>query len=454
MNVKLIFMPALIDEGVFEKLYSPPMSIYLLATIAKNEGINVSIIDPCEFMQFEYEERYLEECAEYILKDIREMNAIAFSSNSFNWGISKKIIEIIRYSNKDIPIIVGGLHPTKFDEHILRSTEVTYVLRGEGEVSFPQLLRKIYANEAVDSVKGVSYLDKGKLIRTPDVDLLDLEKLVNYPSPDYTMIPEENNYSQIPVESSRGCPFCCCFCSIPNRRRWAYFEPETVVKRVENAIDLSKTMKYNDYILFVDDCFTINSDRAKKILNWLYEKYKGKKKFFIEARISNIIESDIFQTINTDVLSGIQIGVECGYDEGLKKVNKKLTVEQLYRGLDIIKNQGLAPKCMVSFIIGFPWETETEINQTLCTMKDISERYGVFCNLNWLIYLPSELWERKNDDKIYVDERIFNDPLWLIDRRIFFKVHPHITPEILKKVENKCIKFKEDKLSIDYNSPF
>lgn len=454
MNVKLIFMPALIGEGVFERLYAPPMSIYLLATIARENGINVSIIDPCEFIQFEYENNYMEQCGEYIIENIRNIDAIAFSANSFNWGITRKMIEYIKCIYKDIPIIVGGLHPTNFDYHILKTTKVDYILRGEGEELFPTLLKAIYSKDKIEEIKGVSYIKNGEILRTSDREMLSSEELSNYPSPDFSLIPEDNQYSQIPIESSRGCPFCCCFCSIPNRRHWAHYTEEQVLKRIDDAIKTSSTIKYNDYFLFVDDCFTINGDRAKYILNSLYEKYQGKKKFFIEARISNIIESDIFQSINTDILYGLQIGVECGYDEGLKKVNKKLTIQQLYEGIDILDKQGLTKRCMLSFIIGFPWETEDEINQTLHTMEDISKKYGVFCNLNWLIYLPSKLWNRRYKDNIYVDEEIFDNPIWLADRELFYKVHPKISPEIVERVEKKCTKFKEEKLNIDYNSPF
>lgn len=284
--------------------------------------------------------------------------------------------------------------------------------------------------------------------------MLDSDSLSNYPSPDYSLIPEENHYSQISVESSRGCPFCCCFCSIPNRRHWAYYKPDDVIKRVDDAIKTANTMKYKDYFLFVDDCFTINGDRAKNILNTLYTKYNGKKKFFIEARISNILESDIFQSINNDILFGVQIGVECGYDEGLKKVNKKLTIKQLYEGMEILKAQGIVDKCMLSFIIGFPWETKHEIDKTLSTMEDISTKYGVFCNLNWLIYLPSKLWDERYESNIYVDENIFDDPLWLTNPEIFFKVHPNIDLETVKHVDATCLKLKENKVNIEYNVPF
>lgn len=114
----------------------------------------------------------------------------------------------------------------------------------------------------------------------------------------------------------------------------------------------------------------------------------------------------------------------------------------MYEGIDILDKQGLTKRCMLSFIIGFPWETEDEINQTLHTIEDISRKYGVFCNLNWLIYLPSKLWNRRYKDNIYVDEEIFDNPIWLADRELFFKVHPKISPEIVDHVEKNASSLK------------
>lgn len=187
------------------------------------------------------------------------------------------------------------------------------------------------------------------------------------------------------------------------------------------------------------------------------EKNNTKFKFESDFEIRNIkfsYDSNSRLSINNDILFGVQIGVECGYDEGLKKVNIKLTIKQLYEGMEILKAQGIVDKCMLSFIIGFPWETKHEIDKTLSTMENISTKYGVFCNLNWLIYLPSKLWDERYESNIYVDENIFDDPLWLTNPEIFFKVHPNIDLETVKHVDATCLKLKENKVNIEYNVPF
>jgi len=58
------------------------------------------------------------------------------------------------------------------------------------------------------------------------------------------------------------------------------------------------------------------------------------------------------------------------------------------------------------------------------------------------------------ESNIYVDENIFDDPLWLTNPEIFFKVHPNIDLETVKHVEATCLKLKENKVNIEYNVPF
>lgn len=455
MKVLIIFMPQLYSKVVFEKTEVPPLSIYLLAAMANASGFQADIIDPCEFSKFEYDENIIDECGKYIINQAENVDVFAFSSNTFNWPVTRLMINYVRKVFPGIPIVVGGLHPSKFDEHVLRTTGATYVLRGDGEISFPHLLKVLSTGYDIEKVSGLSYIDNGKLIRNEEICYVDKEILEQTPYPDFSLLPRENTYTQIPVETSRGCPFCCAFCSIPHRRKWFYIDEEFVVNRVHSAIETSNNILYKDYILFVDDCFTINTNRAIQIFNRLNEKYDGNIKIFFEIRISNLLEKDIFSFIRTDMIYGMQFGVECGYDYGLERINKKLTIEQLYKGLDIIESHNLNEKTVLSFIIGFPWERREDIQRTLNTIEFIVRNYGILCNLNWLLMLPSVLWDEREKYGICVDESIFDEPLCLIDKEKFFILHPQITEEDVRWVNEWFYNIREEGLEVAfYNVPY
>ena len=454
MKVKIIFMPALVSDGKFEKLDTPPLALYLLASIAKENGHEVSIIDPCEFLCYEYESNIIEKCANYIMEKAGEDEVLAFSSNTFNWAMTKCMVNKIGEMMDDKMIILGGLHPTIFDNYALSTTKARFVLRGEGEISFPKLLKEISGKQNYDNVPGLSYRMGNKIFRTPDSKSIDKDLLIKFPKPDYSLIPKKNSYNQIPIESSRGCAFCCSFCSIPHRHNWRGFNVDEVISRIEYAINTATTIKYNDNFLFVDDCFSINSERATKILDELVKKYRSTKKFFLEVRVSNIVKHNFLKPAYNRIIYGMQIGVECGYDEGLKRINKQITISELYKAMDIISKTGFSKCCMLSFIIGFPWETEKEIKQTLDTMEDIAQKYNVLCNLNWLIFLPSSLWEERKKYGISIDESIYDDLYWLNSMNNFNRTHPMISLELFDYVDRRYRRMQEMNLRVAYNRPY
>ena len=198
----------------------------------------------------------------------------------------------------------------------------------------------------------------------------------------------------------------------------------------------------------------MNPERAANILDSLYKCYGNKMKYFIEARISNIIIGKFLGNFQNGLISQMQIGVECGYDEGLKKIKKGLTIKQLYEGLKIVEEKGFADITNLSFIIGFPWENYETINRTLDTVEYIVNRFGILCRVNWFMLLPSDLWWERKKYGIYVDENIFDNPLWSYDTEIFIKVHPFIDKSCIEKIEERIRIIYSRIPKISYNRAF
>ena len=205
-------------------------------------------------------------------------------------------------------------------------------------------------------------------------------------------------------------------------------------------------------VLFVDDCFTANTERAKEISKKLKEWNFGKK-YFIEVRATDVSNSDLFENFDKDLISSMQVGVECGYDEGLKKIRKGLTIAKLLDALQTLSDKGFSEKIMLSFIIGFPWEGMDEINKTLDTIEYITTKFNIFCNLNWLLFLPSDLWKEKEQYNINIDESIYDDPLWVNSKEVFEITHPLVTKEILLETQSRMAAMVEKGLSTRLNTP-
>lgn len=96
---------------------------------------------------------------------------------------------------------------------------------------------------------------------------MTIEDLEALPLPDYELLPIDNPYVEMPVESSRGCQFSCSFCSIPHRHNWRGLCEIQVIERVKHAKRHMKNIMRGGNILFVDDCFSMHPKRAIKILD-------------------------------------------------------------------------------------------------------------------------------------------------------------------------------------------
>lgn len=441
MKIFLIALPQKIDEKKFEPLELAPMALYLLAAIVKKANYEVEVIDPCEFAQFEYKNDNEKLCAEYIVKRIGDRtnrnDVIAFSVNSFNWANTRTILNIVSDYFPEVKIALGGLHPTIFDEHVLMVSKAHIVMRGEGEKVIINLCGALEHHTDLKKVSGITYKHNDVIIRNSDEEILSVKEMGATPYPAYELLPAVNPYTQLPVESSRGCYFSCAFCSIPHRKNWRGLTVDQVVSRTKHALKYRNSINRGTHILFVDDCFTADGERAISIFEKLNRIYGYTQKFFLEVRITDIIKTGILQKIPFQMISSMQIGVECGYNEGLKRIKKGLTVEQLFCALDILKKYGFDKRCFLSFIIGFPWETMEMINKTLDTIEVISLKYKVVCNLNWLLLLPSDLWWERNEYNINVNEEMYDNMLWYGSNKYFFETHPMITEEDILKVEDR-----------------
>lgn len=290
---------------------------------------------------------------------------------------------------------------------------------------------------AVFVKRDVTYKLNGNVLRNEDEIELTVEEMENTPYPAYELLPSSNPYTQLPVETSRGCRFSCAFCSIPHRRNWRGLSVEHVIKRVKHALQFKDNINRGTRLLFVDDCFTANGERAINVFKKLHRLYGYTEKVFIEARVTDILKNQILQNIPLQMVSSMQIGVECGYNEGLKKIRKGLTVEQLFSALEILKQYQFDKHCFLSFIIGFPWETMEMINKTLDTIELICTKYKIVCNLNWLLLLPSDLWWEKEDFNIHIEEDMFDNLLWYANSDYFFTTHPLISMEDIIQVEKR-----------------
>ncbi len=359
----------------------PPYGVYLLAAILRQKGHEVVVADLIaqgSLSLAPYE------------KDIAESSLIGISATTLSWPCALDCIQSIRYKFPESKIVLGGIHGTMFDEYILKTCPVNYIIRGEGEIALPMLVEALEGKRELGEVPSLSIRNGNSIGRTKlHPPILDYE-LYQFPVADYNHVPLEI-YNGLSIESSRGCPFNCSFCSTSYRGSWRGIPPEKFVSRVEQLLPyLKKTQMGN--LQIADDEFLAHRDRAKKICKLLIERIPDIRITF-DGRANDLLDAalvDILAPISAQFL----VGAECGYDEGLRRVGKGTTCDRLERAAAILYKQGISQRCDFSFILGFPWETQNDVMKTIDFACKLYAKYGVRVLLQWYCQMPgSRLWD-------------------------------------------------------------
>lgn len=431
MKVCLIFPPACINPDLIARHI--PLGIYILGTLLERSGMAVVLLDQLEFLHYirnrrKFTKNVFSEDPSF-QEAVGDADILGLSCDSFNYGVARLMIESAKEINKEIKVMLGGLHPTLLDEYVIKTSGADVVLRGEGEERIIDLIACLRENKSLSEIAGLTYIDsKGETVRNVDAPPCPVNRLSNFNRVDYRLISHWDKQLMLPVETSRGCLFRCKFCSVFYRGQRRLLPIEEVISNIKRVNEFSED------ILFTDDCFTSELHRAKAILSYVENSDKNVLLNF-EARASDLaVEgSSILEAINRNKIRGIQIGVECGYSEGLKKIKKGITLSQVDRSCRLVKDLGLAEKTLISFIIGFPWEGAKECVRTIEFAGKIRLKYGVKVMINWWIPAPSELWWEVRD-RFGVDESMYDDLSWPLSDDLFFRTHPSINFKEKQKI--------------------
>ncbi len=393
----------------------PNLAIYLLAAVAEAAGHQVRVVDPLEFEAAFDPDRGLR-------KTISGVDVLGLSVNSCTWPRAKHLLDDLEKLDTRPVTVLGGPHASLFDEHILAVSPADYVIRGEGERALTALLDRLSRGLDGEGVPGLSYRRGAAVQRNDMPPLLTPEELAALPLPRLDLIPS-GYYELMPIETSRGCHHACIFCSVTYRRNWRGMAAGTVRDRIERmSAHLARTRRQSFFI--IDDCFTGDRGRLQEI-SGLLAGFPHRLVF--ECRIPDVIAPGIMDAISSLPVLVMEMGVECGYQEGLDRVRKKLRLDEVQRAAAVISERGMGSRARFSFIMGLPWETKKEIFKTLEFAFKLTGGIGARMAANWLTLFPgSAIWRRREEWGIEMDESDYDCHGWWADPEVFGKCHPRL----------------------------
>lgn len=360
-KAKVIFVraPNLQKTGQWMKqgVIRCPLNIALLAAYIRAKGnYECSIIDfeiiPAESPQ---------EMAKIILE--QSPKYVCFTTLTPRFPTIVKIAQEIKKNALDVIIIVGGPHITGAPEtSILKG--ISYGIIGEGEEALLELLDRLEHRQDPDNIMNLVYRDNALIkvnsrrsfIKNLDAlpfaawDLMDIDE---YKDPTYF------TGSHLAVYTSRGCPYDCSFCA--SDVTWGRMVRYRSVKNVIKEIDYIANVLGVKNIMFWDDTFAVDEERAFSICNFIDKEQLGIN-YTVQLRADSVTKR-LAEILKKSGCKFAAIGIESGNKEMLKAIGKKETKEQFRRAIKIMKQANLSS--IASYIIGLPGDTHETIRETI-----------------------------------------------------------------------------------------
>ena len=329
-----------------------------------NNELPLHILSICRFIHEDYDIKIIDQRVDNNWKKLLDMelkkNPLCFGITSLTGKQIEYKLEVCRFvkENSNVPIVLGGVHGSLLPDDTIKEDVIDIVVKGEGEITFKELIEVIKNKKELKNIKGIIYKKKGEIIQNQDREFIDMNELPVLP----LHLLDIKTYSKaLPFETSRGCPFNCTFCynHIFNKHKYRQMKANKVIKEIKDNIKKYKFEKLH----FIDDNFFIDFERTKYIINEIRKQYPEIKWNSEGLRVDTTLNNqEIIDFLVNTGCKRISIGAESGSDKTLKKINKGISVKDT-----LYLNRLLSKKDIYvayNIMIGFPFETKRDFAKT------------------------------------------------------------------------------------------
>jgi magnesium-protoporphyrin IX monomethyl ester (oxidative) cyclase len=410
-RVMLIF-PPMFDVKYMDTMTCPPLGIAYLGAFVR-DMVDIKLMDA--LIEAPYNRKNINENMELvglsyddIIARVREYEPDLVGFSCVFSGQFASIKELASRIKKEIDpetvLVAGGTHPSFLPERSLNQTELDYIVIGEGELTFRDLILAHNKGHGIEDIDGLAYRNGDAIKVNPRVNLV--ENLDDLPFPARDLLPMEKYFKvnipmglhwmkkpNTPIITSRGCPCKCAFCSSTLHwgKRYRCRSPENVLSEIEHLKDTYGVRE----LKFQDDNLTMPRKRARAIFQGMVDRGLAMPWNTPNGVAIWTLDDDMLKLMRQSGCYELTLAVESGDPWVLKNIVKKpLKLEKAMEVSRLARKNKIVT--MGYFVIGFPGEKMENIHNTLQFMKDLYLDYtAVF------IYNPlpgSELWQVCKDN--------------------------------------------------------
>jgi radical SAM superfamily enzyme YgiQ (UPF0313 family) len=323
---KLVFVePKSTHLHIYSRVCIPRLGSVLLATIMRAKGYDVRV--------------YIEDIQAIDMNEVLSADLVAVSAITSTAPQSYALADKARAAGAIV--VMGGTHTSFMPEEGMQHAD--FVVRGEGEFAFQELVDAIQRGEGFPEIQNLTYRSvDGRLVSNPErpkIPNLDVN-----PIPDYHLIEGWKPGGVISVATSRGCPFSCTFCSVPGMYGHAFRTHS--IDRVLQELELHKG---NMYTFFADDIFTANKKRVKELLRQMIARGLTPQ-WGAQVRTETVDDPELLQMMRDSNCFNVYVGFESINPRTLKLFQKKQDLAKIERSIERFHEHGIRIHGM--FVVG------------------------------------------------------------------------------------------------------
>ena len=265
-----------------------------------------------------------------------------------------------------VPVVWGGVHASLLPEQTLAEDSIDFVVQGEGEVSFFELVQALVRGESVAGIPGVWCKDGACAVSGGQREFIDLDRqpplayeLVDVPKYTRTVF----GTKRLSFSTSRGCTFPCSYCynTTFHRRQWRALSANVAVEHIKDFV--SRTSARG---LFLTDAnFFLDMDRARNILAGVMRETPGLVFSRLHVRLDALLRmsDEDLALIERAGCRCLAVGIASGSERIQKLLRKPIDGPGLLDANRRLRRFSIVP--LYFFMIGFPGETEEDLRATV-----------------------------------------------------------------------------------------
>jgi radical SAM superfamily enzyme YgiQ (UPF0313 family) len=344
----LLVQPCIPHVKAYEAV--PPLSLLILAAAVRSTtGITPQIVDLTTSPAGDDSELVAALAASPAI--------VGFSTMTVMVPETLRLARLVKRCSPTSVVVVGGVHATLAPLDIISEPAVDFVLRGECDDSFPQLVAALLEGRAPTGLAGLVAHPGEAANRGGAIVLRDLDRL---PFPAFDLLDLGRYQQPVAIVTSRGCPYDCVYCSAGeiSGRSWRAFSVDRVLDDIERLIAEYGVRRIN----FADDVFTLSEKRVRAVCESILRRG-------IEIRWSCLARPD---RVNASLLAlmheagcrRLYFGAESALEASLRLAGRRYAPDTVAKAVALARAAGIE-HVVTSFIIGFPEETPEDVWATL-----------------------------------------------------------------------------------------